>query len=191
MVRNRLIDTTDGQHKINHTYEKGDYRAKLDHILIKEDDISKCYTSNIVIDEFDTSDHMPVSATFIYPSKILNHPDQEIHKTHRFAWKNHKFKTTYSKIFKAKIKELRNQFSFEGDVVNTVENNLTKLTKLHIKCARDAENEIEKKRKRHVKSALDFNDNEIQMHANRIKKLSQDPNLSNVFILYRYKDKED
>ena len=181
IVRNDLIDTiNEQQQELNFTYEKGEYQAKLDHIVIKKENRLKLISSCIINDELDTSDHMPINVKLYCPISTIKTRHEEKNISHKFAWKNFNFKVTYAKIFKEKIKEMKHEFCYEGDKLNTIDGNLINLTKLHIKCARMAENQIEKRNKCHFKSALDFRDDEIQMNVNRIRNLKQDPNISKV-----------
>ena len=66
MKKNSLVDSLDlYTQAVEHTYYKGDYVAKLDHILIRE--TSKYLVKSSHIDDaIETSDHYPVKCNFTY-----------------------------------------------------------------------------------------------------------------------------
>jgi hypothetical protein len=125
------------------TYKKGDYTSRIDHILIDNKAYNLIKDTIILDDQLDLSDHKPIAALVqIIQQDKTSHKNNNLKKFHKFDWKNEIFREFY----KTEIDEHTTLGNFITDTSMSsqllVDKNLEILTKLLLKCAREAEKKI-------------------------------------------------
>jgi hypothetical protein len=178
MSENNLVDTISlfDQEK-KYTYEKGDYRSVIDHIICNQCLVSRIEKCAILDDDLNTSDHRPVAAEF-----DLGRIDEIIetglkkNKFHFFKWDDNKFKEAYKSQLNKKLVEFVAVHAVGSDPTRTqIDSVCDSLYPLFLKAARDAEHEVgirsceEKNKKKLVGSLLERNQ-EVRSTVERIKR---------------------
>ena len=82
--KNQLINTTIRNE--NHTYENGEYRSNLDHILVNKDLENQITSNQIINDNLDLSDHRPIALSLKIESSVKDQRSSvEMKQFHKFA----------------------------------------------------------------------------------------------------------
>lgn len=176
--------------KNKYTYKNGEYYSNIDHIVINRKASSNIIHSEIIIDNLDMSDHRPIVAKFEFDAeRLVEQSNPTTKQFHKFQWKDIKFKDLYAMKITRILNENKNEFNFNGNVEELIDENLNKLIKFQIKAAREAEKEISKERKTvSNKNMTTHQNHQIQAHVASIDRLNQQANISNVFKVYKIKE---
>lgn len=188
---NQLINATNMLvNKNEYTYKNGEYYSNIDHIVINRKASSNIIHSEIIIDNLDMSDHRPIVAKFEFDAeRLVEQSNPTTKQFHKFQWKDIKFKDLYAMKITRILNENKNEFNFNGNVEELIDENLNKLIKFQIKAAREAEKEISKERKTvSNKNMTTHQNHQIQAHVASIDRLNQQANISNVFKVYKIKE---
>ncbi len=177
------------QQKNKTTYVNGDYKSKIDHILVDcslKKRIKDYHISDI---RPGTSDHASISLTVNEYTNISAETQNKFdsHRMHKFNWKDPSFKNDYSKITVNTIETDSTNFCYDstlGDTMN-VDSNLKRLSKIFIKCSRFAEkNQMKKDNSIKRKKVKIKSDPEVYAIINQIenlKLLEETCNVKNTF----------
>jgi hypothetical protein len=131
----------------SYTYKKGNYQSRIDHILVNDVALNTIRECSIINDHRDLSDHKPISISLEIERYASLYGNQtKSNSFHKFNWKNREFIECY----KANVENSIKLDDFKLDSSQTrelIDNNIHKLNKLLLKCAREAENQINKTKK--------------------------------------------
>ena len=181
-IQNGLVNTSNlFNQEINFSYEKGNVRSKIDHILTSKRTSNKILNSQIITHELDMSDHnaLQLKIELKFDSENCIIAKKPIHK---FDWKNEKFKNDFRQNVKKNM-ENSNKFYWNiNDPINSlIDINITSLTKILIKCAREAE-----KDQIRLQKSLNLvkQDPKIKFLSYKLKKLNFEDKLTNIKTAY-------
>ena len=155
--------------------------TKIDHILASKNTTNKILDSQVITHALDLSDHNAIQLKISLEFEATNNI-QSKKSIHKFDWKNDEFKKIFQQNVKSKFNNLDLFAWSNNDSINElIDLNIRNLTRILIKCARDAE---KKQVKLKQKSNLNKQDPKIRYLWFKLKKLNYEDKLSNIKTTY-------
>jgi hypothetical protein len=175
--QNNLVDGISlFNHNENHTYEKGDYRSVIDHIICNQCLLSKISKCAILADDLNTSDHRPVAAEFELEQIAVNTDANIKSRFHFFKWDDDQFKDAYTKQLNLKLIDFVKEHAIGSEPsAGQIDSICESLYPLFLKAARDAERDVgfrsvEARKERKVLGNLLDRNQEIKSTVAQIKR---------------------
>ncbi|RNA25524.1 RNA-directed DNA polymerase from mobile element jockey-like [Brachionus plicatilis] len=107
IMNNQLADCADKfKPSIEFTYKNGDYRATLDHILVRKNDLVSVSKFDVLHDLSNLSDHQPISCEFNIRESSQKNDSSTTKKFHLFDWQNPLFVESFKANLTTNLGEL-------------------------------------------------------------------------------------
>ena len=160
---------------IDYTYQNGNYRNHIDHVLANEVARNITIDCKIIENMLNMSDHNPINTSFLLDieSTNLNIP---VKNFYRFPWKDEEFLADFQKHFDDKIKifdyNVPNELTMSDKTV-LIESKLNELKSILLSAARKADKNSQKR-----KNIINYNKKQYQR--------TWTPELANISEQLRY-----